>query len=226
MERWVPVTLAAAFMQNLRSALQKHQAGNFRENFTAQLDGELGADVGRITRQLLALSADNTLHEFSNGLPLRALKVIRPEIRDFRDKERTPQIFAALDPSLEGTQYVRPVTPCLAVGQPVSNVACGRMLDAQQDDGVTSDRFPQTVTHRVQIQHRVSSRQYAGTPALEITNEVPHCAPCANVSAAVGQLVEAIDRQLNRTAPDKRLQLLLEEACAEAGKDSRDPVVE
>ena len=128
--------------------------------------------------------------------------------------------------SLKRIQHGPLVAPFLVVGQPDSDTVCGGILDAQKNDVVVADRIPQSLPHGGRIQHRVTSRQHAGALAFEVTDEVPQCAPGANVSPAVRELVEAVDRQLNRTATDEWLQLLLEEACAQARKGACDPVVE
>ena len=193
-----------------------HQARYFRENLTAKLDGEFSADIGRNTRQLLSLPPDNTLHEFGNGFPLRILEVVRTEIRDSGDEERSPEVFAALDPAFKGIQYFSFAAPFITVGQPDSDSVCWRVLDTQKDELVIINRIPQPFTHGGSIQHRVSSRQNAGTLAVKLSDEVPQCTPCAYVSPTVGEFVEAIDRQLNGAAPDEWFQLLLEEAGAQA----------
>ena len=88
------------------------------------------------------------------------------------------------------------------------------------NDAVIAHRISQTITDGGGIQHRVPSRQNACSRAVQIADEVPQRAPGASVSPTVGELVEAVDRHLNRAVADERLSLFFESDGSRCGLSS------
>ena len=100
------------------------------------------------------------------------------------------------------------------------------MSNAQKRYRVIRNGVPEPFANRVGIQHRIAPGQHACAVAAEVPDKVPQCTPGAHVASTVRQLIEAINCHLNRTAPDQRLQLLFDEARAEARQRACNAVIQ
>ena len=160
------------------------------------------------------------------GSPPQFVELFRPQIGYLLNEIWTPEIFDVRGLLLDLTELIFLVPPIRTLAKPVADISRFWMLDVQYVDGGPLDRIAQSFRHLSLIQHRFASRKDAYAFSVELADQVPQRSPCTGVTPTVGQLVKAVDCQLNHAAPNQGNKLVSDKICAQTGQRCVNPVIE
>ena len=204
----------------------RHHPRRLGKNLEIEPGRKLDIDIGRNPGHFPGFPPDDAIHEVGNRFTVSILESIRTEIRYLGNEERSPEILAFLDLSLDEIEFRPSLTPFSAPGQPLTNISCRRMPNVQKHNRTIVYRGSQSSMNGIAVQHRIASGEHACSLPPELPNEIPQRSPGANVAPAVGQFIEAIDHDLDCAASDEGLQLFFDEAGTQARKSSCDTIAQ